>query len=138
VSEGENLWKSDGTPRHKHPPCVFCGEDDVGSSFDDAWCGACGWKGSLTEFCELEFKRRPGLWLLDFLESRGVSLGRFALWNRMGQNIGKAQSNIRKYTHPTKAGPGSIKSPSNKMVIRWASFLGVDPGSFYRSRPAKE
>lgn len=141
MSEAENLWKTDGTARHKHPLCVFCGKDEVGSSFDDAWCSACGWKGSLTEFCELEFKRRPGLWLLDFLESRGISLCGFALWVGMGKNIHAAQSNIRLYTHPTIAGPGRmgrIRSPSNKMVIRWSSFLGVDPGSFYRSRTAKE
>jgi hypothetical protein len=138
MSESENFWKADGTPRRKHPRCVFCGEDEIGSSFDTAWCHACAWKGSLTEFLELEFKRRPGLWLLDFLDSRGVSLCGFALWIGMGQNIKDAQSNIRKYTHTTTTGPAGITSPSNKMVIRWASFLGVDPGSFYRSRTAQE
>jgi Zn ribbon nucleic-acid-binding protein len=138
MSDGEDLWREDGTPRREHPRCVFCGADEIESSFDDAQCRACGWKGSLVELIELEFKVRPGLWLLDFLERREISLCSFALRIGMGRSIGKAQSNIRKYTHPPSAGPAAIRDPSHKMVVRWAIALGVDPGSFYRSRTAKE
>jgi hypothetical protein len=138
MSDSENLWKPDGTPRRKHPTCVFCGADEIESSFDDARCRGCGWKGSLIEFCELEFKRRPSLWLLDFLESREISLCGFALRVGMGRNINSAQSNIRQYTHLTSAGLVGLKEPSRKMIVRWAISLGVDPGSFYRSRTAKE
>jgi hypothetical protein len=138
MSDGENLWREDGTPRRKHPSCVFCGADEIESSFDDARCRGCGWKGSLLEFYELEFKRRPSLWLLDFLERREISLCNFGLWLGMGRNAQSAQSNVRQYTHPRAAGPAGLKSPSHRMVVRWAIALGVDAGSFYRSRTAKE
>jgi hypothetical protein len=138
MSENQNLWKDDGTPRRKHPPCVFCGKDEISSEFDKAQCSGCGWSGSLTELLELEFRIRPGAWLLEFLARRELELGKFALWNGLGADIKQALSNIRRYTHQTSKGPRSIKQPSSEMLIRWSAYLGVDPGSFYRSRTAKE
>jgi hypothetical protein len=139
MSESQNLWKEDGTPRGKRPKCVFCGENKIGSSFDEAWCNSCGWKGTLTQLVELEFQARPGAWLLEFLEQREIQLGAFALWLGLGQDYQGALANIRKYTHQTpKGGPDGIKFPRTQMVIRWASYLGIDPGLFYRPRTAKE
>jgi len=136
MSKSQNFWKEDGTPRRKLPKCVFCGEDKLGSEFDDAWCLACNWKGSFTDLLLLEFKARPGARLLEYLDRHGISLSDFALWNGLGANRQAALANIRRYTHPTaKLGP---KSPSDEMLNRWAKYLGVDAGSFYRARAAKE
>ena len=47
------LWDEYGRPLQPHTGntvCPKCGEDDeVGSSFDDAWCCHCGWHGSIFE-----------------------------------------------------------------------------------------
>lgn len=43
-------WDDFGVPRHRHVPCPVCNDnDEVGSSFDHAWCHRCGWHGSLTD-----------------------------------------------------------------------------------------
>jgi hypothetical protein len=42
-------WDALGTPTAKQPDCYLCGEDEIGSTFDTAWCCACGWHGSLTD-----------------------------------------------------------------------------------------
>lgn len=47
------LYDEYGTPTSKHPNCPRCDEDEIGSHFDDAWCCACGWRGSLAELLAL-------------------------------------------------------------------------------------
>jgi hypothetical protein len=46
------LWDEYGVPKQQHVPCPQCGDayetNEVGSSFDHAWCHRCGWQGSLT------------------------------------------------------------------------------------------
>jgi hypothetical protein len=135
MSEGKNMWRDDGAPRRPHPACPFCGEDEIGSHFDKAWCCACSWKGTLTDLLELELRRRPGARLLEFLETREIPLGRFAT------DIGVDPANIRRYTNPPKSadakgrdkeGKPAIKWPKTKMVLRWATYLDVEVGSFYR------
>jgi hypothetical protein len=47
------LWDDHGTPLRPHLFCPKCGDHtELGSHFDEAWCHACGWKGSLTEMWE--------------------------------------------------------------------------------------
>lgn len=41
------LYNEHGTPLSKHPDCPNCGEDEIGSHFDNAWCHACGTRWSL-------------------------------------------------------------------------------------------
>jgi hypothetical protein len=53
-------WDQYGTPLKKQPDCLVCGDDEIGSSFDGAWCHRCGWHGSLT-------------WLLSVVESRKLN-----------------------------------------------------------------
>jgi hypothetical protein len=145
MSDGQNLWREDGAPRHPHPACPFCGAAEVGSLFDDAWCHACAWKGTLTTLLEFDLRRRPGRWLLELLEERGLSLGAFGLRIGAGRGDHAALANIRRYTHPSpgadangrgKDGRPVIKSPSEAMVVRWAEYFGVDVGLFYQ--PVKE
>lgn len=40
-------WDEYGKPRAKHPPCLICGADEIGSRFGDAWCHCCQWRGPL-------------------------------------------------------------------------------------------
>jgi hypothetical protein len=54
------LWDQYGTPRLPHVPCPVCLDDDqdeVGSTFDGAWCCRCGWHGSLTEMRKAHERR---------------------------------------------------------------------------------
>lgn len=146
MSEGKlNLWREDGAPRQPHPACPFCGADEIGSHFDQAWCHACAWKGTLTTLLEFDLRRRPGARLLEMLAERGISLGKFALYVGAGQGDHAALANIRLYTHPSpgadatgrgKSGRHAIRWPGPEMVVRWAEYLGVDVGRFYQ--PAKE
>lgn len=53
-------WDHYGTPLKKQPDCLVCGDDEIGSSFDRAWCHRCGWHGSLT-------------WLLGVVATRELS-----------------------------------------------------------------
>ncbi len=48
VAASDSLWDQYGTPTRKQPFCLRCEEDEIGSSFDAAWCHCCGWRGSLT------------------------------------------------------------------------------------------
>jgi hypothetical protein len=45
----ERLWDEWGTTLRKHDDCHVCGEDEVGSHFERAWCHRCGWRGTLAE-----------------------------------------------------------------------------------------
>lgn len=136
MSESENLWKPDGTPRQQHPLCPFCGADKIRSKFNEAWCdgrGGCKWKGTLLELVEFDLQRRPGAQLLELLQVRGVSLGRFAFDIGLGSTLAAAQANIRHYTHPTPgSGTSSLTWPKAAMVVRWATYFGVDVGRFYQ------
>lgn len=137
MSEAKNLWHDDGTPRRSPPACPLCGEDKIKSKFDEASCRGCEWTGTLTKVVEFDLLRRPGARLLDFLETRDIPLGRFALDIGLGNTYAAALANIRRYTHPSPTRlPHSLRWPRTEMVVRWASYLGVDVGSFYRG--AKE
>jgi hypothetical protein len=41
------LYDQHGTTLRKQDECHICGEDEIGSHFDQAWCHRCGWRGSL-------------------------------------------------------------------------------------------
>jgi hypothetical protein len=43
------LWDEYGTTLRKHDDCHVCGDDEIGSHFDSAWCHRCGWRGTLHE-----------------------------------------------------------------------------------------
>jgi hypothetical protein len=62
-AEASGLWDEYGRPLHPHTGntvCPKCGEnDEVGSSFDDAWCCHCGWRGSLTELRRRSTREAP-------------------------------------------------------------------------------
>lgn len=138
MSDGANLWHDDGSPRRPPPPCPLCGADQIRSNFDDAWCagqGRCKWRGTLTELAEIELRRRPGARLLEFLEARGLDLGDFAFAVGMASKKSDALSNIRRYTHTSPVERASAtRSPTEAMVVRWAAYLGVDAGEFYRAK----
>lgn len=51
------LYDINGTPLRKQPDCPRCGEDEIGSSFDNAWCHRCGWRGSLVALLTLLTER---------------------------------------------------------------------------------
>lgn len=43
------LYNEHGTILAKRADCHRCGEDEIGSHFDAAWCHACGWRGTLAD-----------------------------------------------------------------------------------------
>ena len=133
------LWKEDGSPRRELPECPFCDADAAESEFDAAWCRACQWRGTLAELLEADLRRRPGVNLLAFLETRGVSLGAFARQLWPAQDYAAALANMRHYTHgrSKSKGTASLKWPGPAMLLRWGELLGIDPGSFLRPRREK-
>jgi hypothetical protein len=128
------LYKKDGSPRRELPECPFCDEDAAYSEFSSAWCRACSWSGTLAELLEADLRRRPGANLLTFLAARKISLGAFARQLWPAQQYPAALANLRKYTHPSKRGPGAPTWPGPAMLQRWGDLLGIDPGSFLRPR----
>ena len=130
MTEAKLLWTKDGAPRRPHTCCTFCWIGEVSSHFDDAGCSACDWRGSFTELEELLLSRRPGYRLRELLERREINFAEFAQRTDMGSSYRTALANLRRYTHPTGTRPG--KWPKPQRMVRWATFLGVDPGVFYR------
>jgi hypothetical protein len=49
MSKSAKLWDEHGTTLRKQDDCHCCGEDEIGSHFEQAWCHACGWRGTLHE-----------------------------------------------------------------------------------------
>ena len=132
------LYKEDGSPLRELPVCPFCDADASESEFEAAWCRSCGWRGTLAELVEADLRRRPGANLLAFLATRGQTLGSFARQLWPAQEYAAALANVRKYTHPPKSrGPAGLSWPGAEMLVRWATLLGVDAGSFWRPRREK-
>lgn len=121
-------------PRREAPACG-CGSSPVDEmpqpSEDDAESGV----------SEDEFRARPGKRLLELIERRGLNYADVAIaldmasppknWvprqNRRTQADEyreRCRVAMRAYTHGSKrAGAG--------MVVRWATYFGVDPAYFY-------
>lgn len=46
------LFDENGRTLKKHKPCHRCGEDEIGSHYEQAWCHACGWRGEIGQLKE--------------------------------------------------------------------------------------
>jgi hypothetical protein len=78
------LWDENGTPRRPHRPCPQClSSDEVGSSFDDAWCCTCSWKGSLKTMHSIDDDQLRRLRELAEVAERELEPG----WQVQGRGI---------------------------------------------------
>lgn len=45
--DDNTLYDADGKPLHKLPNCPACGENELGSHYEEVWCCKCGFAGVL-------------------------------------------------------------------------------------------